>query len=70
MKHTINLSEDEVKNIIADFANRCMKTNTITAADVTLSVGKEYVGVGPMEHSVAKFRNARVEVKENERSNR
>lgn len=59
---TINLSEDDVKEIIADYCNK----NGYKAKpdDVTLSIGSHCVGYGSMEHDEWCFAGAKVKVKE------
>lgn len=60
---TVNLSENDVKEIIAKHIKEHLGYVNITAEDVTLSVGMECVGYGPMEHDVPKFREAIVRCK-------
>ena len=45
---TINLSEDDVKEIIADYCNK--NGYKVKPDDVTLSIGSRCVGFGPGEH--------------------
>lgn len=59
---TINLSEDDVKEIIAEY---CIKNGyKVNAEDVEVSINSRYVylgGIGHMEHY---FAGAKVNVKE------
>ena len=59
---TINLSEDDVKEIITEY---CIKNgyNVITE-DVNLLVCNRSVGYGPMEHDEWFFAGAKVNAKE------
>lgn len=60
---TIDLTEKDVKEIIAKYVNENMQCNNVTVDDVTLSVGTRYEGYGPMEHEVVYFREATVRCK-------
>lgn len=53
---TINLSEDDVKQIIADYLTR--EGYDVTAKDVSLSVGSRIEGHGIAEHEVNYFKGA------------
>ena len=59
---TINLSEDDVCEIIADYY--CRNGYKVKPDDVKLSVSRRYVGYGPMEHDEWYFAGAKVKVKE------
>lgn len=59
---TINLSEDDVKEIIADYCNK--NGYKVKPDDVTLSIGSRCVGFGPGEHMKHYFAGAEVKVKE------
>lgn len=59
---TINLSEDDVKEIITEY---CIKNGyDVITEDVNLLVCKRSVGYGPMEHDEWFFAGAKVNVKE------
>lgn len=59
---TINLSEDDVKEIITEY---CIKNGyDVNTEDVNLLVCKRSVGYGPMEHDEWSFAGAKVNVKE------
>lgn len=58
---TINLSEDAVKGIIADYCNK--NGYKVKPDDVTLSIDSRYVGFGPGEHMEHYFTGAKVRVK-------
>ena len=59
---TINLSEDDVKEIITEY---CIKNGyDVITEDVNLLVCKLSVGYGPMEHNEWSFAGAKVNVKE------
>ena len=59
---TIKLSENDVKEIIADFLQR--DGYNVTVDDVSLSVGSRCEGFGAMEHYVSCFNCAFVKCKE------
>lgn len=59
---TINLSEDDVKEIIADYCDK--NGYKVKPDDVTLSIGSRCVGYGPAEHMQNYFAGAKVKVKE------
>lgn len=59
---TINLSEDDVNEIIADYCNK--NGYKVKPDDVTLSIGSHYVGFGTGEHMEHYFAGAKVNVKE------
>jgi hypothetical protein len=59
---TINLSEDDVCEIIADYC--CRNGYKVKPDDVTLSVSTRCVGFGPGEHMEHYFAWAKVNVKE------
>lgn len=59
---TIELSEEDVKNIIADYLNN--DGYNVTADDVVLSVDSKLEGYGPMEHIVNYFKGASIKCKE------
>lgn len=59
---TINLSEDDVKQVIANYLKR--EGYDVTVKDVSLSVGSRLVGYGMSEHSVNYFKGAYVNCKE------
>lgn len=60
---TVNLSEDDVKQILADYVHK--KTGyEIRTDDVTLSVGSRIEGYGMGEYSVEYFKGAYVNCKE------
>lgn len=59
---TINLSEEEVKQIIAEYLyNEGYK---VRADDVTLSVGSRLEGYGMAEHEVHYFKGAYINCKD------
>lgn len=60
---TINLSEDDVKKIIADYCTR--NGYEITAEDVSLKTSVRLVGYGLGEYEESYFAGAVVSVKEN-----
>lgn len=53
-KITISLSEDDVKNIVADYLVK--EGYKVTSEDVKLSVEIKWVGYGIGEHQVACFK--------------
>ncbi len=59
---TINLSEDDVKQVIADYLKR--EGYDVTTNDVSLSVGSRIEGYGMGEYSVEYFKGAYVNCKE------
>ena len=59
---TINLSEDDVKEIIAKYCNK--NDYKVKPDDVTLSIGSRCVEFGPGEHMRHYFAGAKVKVKE------
>ena len=59
---TINLSENDVKEIIADYLKR--EGYDVTVNDVTLSIGSRCEGYGDAEHEVVYFKGAYVNCKE------
>jgi len=60
---TINLSEDDVKKIIAEYI--CDNTEyQVTAKDVTISVGSRLEGYGRCENPVTYFKGVHVNCKE------
>lgn len=59
---TINLSEDDVREIIADYCNK--NGYKVKPDDVKLSVSRRCVGYGQMEHDEWYFAGAKVKVKE------
>lgn len=59
---TINLSEDDVKQVIADYLKR--EGYDVTVNDVSLLVGSRLEGYGMAEHSVNYFKGAYVNCKE------
>lgn len=59
---TINLSEDDVKEIIADYCNK--NGYKVKTDDVTLSIGGRCVGYGPAERMQYYFAGAKVKVEE------
>lgn len=59
---TIELSESDVQQIIADYLNK--DGYNVTPTDVSLSVGQRLKGYGPTEHSVEYFKGAFVKCKE------
>jgi hypothetical protein len=66
---TINLTAEDVKEIIAKYVRENMQCNNVTVDDVTLSIGTRSVGYGPMEHDEVYFREATVKCKlEDERT--
>ena len=60
---TIHLTEDDVKEIIAERI-RSQEGLNVAADDVTLRVGTECRGYGMAEHDVTVFKSCDVEVKE------
>jgi hypothetical protein len=60
---TINLTEEDVKEIIAEKCRAEGYTN-VKAENVTLEVGQELQGYGPMEHNVVRFKGCRIYCKE------
>lgn len=60
-KLTISISEDDVKNIVADYLVK--EGYNVTAEDVKLHVEDEWVGYGPDEHKEPRFRECTVIVK-------
>lgn len=58
---TIDLSEVDVKEMIADYLNR--KGYGVKPDDVTLSVGPTTEGYGMSEHMVCRFNGAHVKYK-------
>lgn len=59
---TINLSEDDVKEIIAEYCNK--NGYKVKAEDVSLSTSNRCVGWGTGEHMEPYFAGAKVAVKE------
>ena len=59
---TIELSESDVQQIIADYLNK--DGYDVTPTDVSLSVGQRLEEYGLMEHSVEYFKGAFVKCKE------
>lgn len=59
---TIKLSENDVKEIIADFLKR--DGYNVTIDDISLSVGSRCEGFGAAEHYVSCFNGAFVKCKE------
>ena len=59
---TIELSENDVKEIIADYLKR--EGYRVTAEDVSLSVGSRIEGYGMGEYEVNYFKAAYVKCKE------
>lgn len=59
---TINLSEDDVMEIIAEYCNK--NGYKVKPDDVSLSVSRRCVGFGPGEHEEPYFAGAKVTVKE------
>ena len=59
---TINLSENDVKEIIADYLKR--EGYDLEVNDVTLSIGSRCEGYGDAEHEVNYFKGAYVNCKE------
>lgn len=59
---TIELSEKDVKEIIADYLNK--EGYKITVDDVSLSVGSRIEGYGMGEHEVNYFEAAYIKCKE------
>ena len=59
---TINLSEDEVKQVIADYLIR--EGYDVTAKDVSLSVGTRSEGYGMAEHDVTYFKGCYINCQE------
>ncbi len=57
---TINLSEDDVKEIIAEYCNK--NGYRVTVENVILFVGNRYVGYGTNEHKECYFGGCRVNV--------
>lgn len=60
---TVNLSEDEVKAIIANYIRNELCYETVTAKDVSFDVGRRCVGFGPIEHDECYFAGAKVKCK-------
>ena len=58
---TIDLSEADVKEMIADYLNR--KGYGVKPDDVTLSVGQTTKGYGPNEYTECCFKGAHVKYK-------
>lgn len=58
----INLSEDDVKEIIADYLKR--EGYNVTVNDVDLSIGSRYEGFAEAEHEVSYFKGACINCKE------
>ena len=58
----IELSENDVKEIIADYLNK--EVYTVVANDVALSVGTTTKGYGMAEHEVTCFNAAYINCKE------
>ena len=59
---TINLSEEDVKKIIADYLKR--EGYDVTVNDVSLSIGSRCEGYGTAEHKVSYFKGAYINCKE------
>ena len=59
---TINLSEEDVKEIITDYLNG--RGYEVKADNVRLSVGSRIEGYGMAEHEVTYFKGAYVDCKE------
>ena len=59
---TINLSENDVKEAIAEYLKR--EGYNVTFNDVTLSIGSRYEGYGDAEHEVNYFKGAYVNCNE------
>lgn len=59
---TINLSENDVKQVIADYLKR--EGYDVTVNDVSLSVGSRIEGYGMTEHEINYFKGAYVNCKE------
>jgi hypothetical protein len=55
---TINLSEEDVKEIIVDYLNK--KGYKVKSDNVKLSIGSRLEGYGMMEHEVTYFKGAYV----------
>ena len=60
---TVNLSAEDVKEIIANHIRNELRYETVTAKDVSLDVGHRCVGYGPMEHDECYFAGAKVKCK-------
>ena len=60
---TINLTEEDVKEIIAKYVTENMQCNNVTTNDVTLSIGTKCEGPYRMERDVPYFREATVRCK-------
>ena len=56
---TINLSEEDVKEIISDYLNR--NGYKVEKHNVRLAVGSRIEGFGMMEHSVSYFEGAYID---------
>lgn len=61
-KITITLTENDVKEIVAEYLTK--KGYKVVPANVTLSVGSEWVGYGMDEHMEARFKNCIAVVKD------
>lgn len=59
---TINLSEDDVKEIIAEYCNK--NGYKVKPEDISLSISKRCIGYGPGEHDEWFFAGAKVTAKE------
>lgn len=60
-KITITLTENDVKEIVAEYLTK--KGYKVTTDNVTLSVGIDWVGYGMDEHQVARFKECVAVVK-------
>lgn len=59
---TINLSDDDVKEIIVDYLKR--EGYDITTNDVSFSISSRCEGYGTAEHNVSYFKGACINYKE------
>lgn len=63
---TIHLTEEDVKQIIAEYVNR-QKGYSVTPEDVTLKIGSVLQGYGTAEHEVQIFERCDVNCKGEQR---
>ena len=59
---TLTFKEEDVKGIICEYLKS--QGYTVNIEDIVLDIGTTTAGYGPMEHQVTRFKECRVEVKE------
>ena len=60
-KITITLSENDVKEIVSEYLTK--KGYVVSAGNVSIEVGYEWIGYGRDEHSVPRFKKCTATVK-------